>query len=174
MPSSNHATQRAFSRRMATGMVLVSAALVVVVDLSTKHLAATYARPHTAGDVAAVGLVRPVTNPAFSLGLVGAAPTSAALLMALVLAAGTAASVIYLRRAAAPTWAVGLALGGAAANTIDRALHAAVQDFIVTGPIVLNLADLAVVAGLIALVRHRQPSGQKRPGPLLAGSLGRR
>ncbi|WP_162257550.1 signal peptidase II [Phycicoccus sp. Soil802] len=159
---------------MATGMVLVSAALVVVVDLSTKHLAATYARPHTAGDVAAVGLVRPVTNPAFSLGLVGAAPTSAVLLMALVLAAGMAASVIYVRRAAAPPWAVGLTLGGAAANTIDRALHRAVQDFIVTGPIVINLADLAVLVGLIALVRHRPPRGKERPRPLLAGSLERR
>ena len=174
MSSSRHRARQLSGRRMPTGMVPVSAALVVVVDLSTKHLAAIYARPHAAGDVGAVRLVRPVTNPAFSLGLVGAAPTSAVLLMALVLAAGTAASVTYLRRAAAPPWAVGMALGGAAANTIDRALHAAVQDFIVTGPIVINLADLAVLVGLVALVRHRPPRGKERPRPLLALGLDRR
>lgn len=174
MPYSNHTTHRAFGMRMATGSALLSAALVVVVDLSTKHLAANYARPHTAGAVGTVGLVRPVTNPAFSLGLASTAPTSALLLMALVLAAGMATSVIYLSRAAAPPWAVGLTLGGAAANTIDRALHSAVQDFIVTGPIIINLADLAVLLGLVALVRHRPPRGQERPRPLLAGSLERR
>jgi lipoprotein signal peptidase len=43
--------------------------------------------------------------------------------------------------------AAGLQLGGAASNLADRLVTGAVTDFFVAGPIVLNLADLALVAG---------------------------
>jgi signal peptidase II len=56
---------------------------------------------------------------------------------------------------------IGLIAGGAAGNAIDRAVHGAVMDFVlfhVTGPAwsfqwyVFNLADAAIVAGVIGLV----------------------
>jgi signal peptidase II len=56
---------------------------------------------------------------------------------------------------------LGLIIGGAVGNGIDRLLHGAVMDFIlfhVTGPTwtfqwyVFNLADAAIVAGVIGLV----------------------
>lgn len=44
---------------------------------------------------------------------------------------------------------IGLALGGAAGNLIDRLAHGAVDDFIVLGPWpVFNLADTAMTAGV--------------------------
>src|SRR5262249_36299528 len=57
--------------------------------------------------------------------------------------------------------ALGLIAGGAVGNAIDRAVHGAVMDFVlfhVTGPTwtfqwyVFNLADAAIVAGVIGLV----------------------
>ncbi len=56
---------------------------------------------------------------------------------------------------------LGLIIGGAVGNAIDRAVHGAVMDFIlfhVTGPTwtfqwyVFNLADAAIVAGVIGLL----------------------
>jgi signal peptidase II len=44
----------------------------------------------------------------------------------------------------------GLILGGAVGNTIDRAVSGAVHDFLAIGQVVvINVADVAVVAGLV-------------------------
>jgi hypothetical protein len=52
-------------------------------------------------------------------------------------------------RAGVPSWATGLILGGAAAgNLLDRAIFGSVRDFLLTGPVVINLADVAVLLGL--------------------------
>jgi signal peptidase II len=57
--------------------------------------------------------------------------------------------------------ALGLIIGGAVGNAIDRVVHGAVMDFVlfhVTGPTwtfqwyVFNLADAAIVAGVVGLV----------------------
>jgi hypothetical protein len=46
---------------------------------------------------------------------------------------------------------------------VDGALHGAVQDFLLIGPIMVNLADLAVVAGLtiagVTMLRSRPDTG---------------
>ena len=57
---------------------------------------------------------------------------------------------------------LGVAAGGAAANLVDRSLRGGVVDFVPIGPIVLNLADLAVVTGLVTIAwmaNHPDPPG---------------
>jgi signal peptidase II len=74
------------------------------------------------------------------------------ILMAVALVIGAIVAVRRVRLQGAPAWAAGLIIGGAAANLLDRAVHGAVQDFIVIGPVVVNLADLAVLVGLAGIV----------------------
>jgi signal peptidase II len=84
-----------------------------------------------------------------------------------VLLALTAVAVLLLLRWLARTGSrlagisIGLIVGGAVGNAIDRAAHGAVMDFILfhlAGPTwtfqwyVFNLADAAIVAGVIGLV----------------------
>jgi signal peptidase II len=66
---------------------------------------------------------------------------------------------IWLARAVAPVVAVGLGLviGGAIGNALDRVLHGAVADFVhlhwgTWSWYVFNVADVAIVAGVIVLV----------------------
>jgi signal peptidase II len=73
--------------------------------------------------------------------------------------------------------ALGLIIGGAIGNTIDRLAYGAVVDFVlfhITTPTfnftwyVFNLADTAIVAGVIGLLYESVVGGgvpQKRPDP---------
>jgi signal peptidase II len=72
--------------------------------------------------------------------------------------------------------ALGLIIGGAFGNAIDRLAHGAVMDFVlfhITTPAfkftwyVFNLADAAIVAGVIGLLYESFFGGvpQKRPDP---------
>jgi signal peptidase II len=68
---------------------------------------------------------------------------------------GCALTVCYLTRRTSMLLAIaaGLQLGGAISNLSDRLTLGAVTDFLIAGPIVLNLADLALVAGTAIAVR---------------------
>jgi signal peptidase II len=71
--------------------------------------------------------------------------------------------------------ALGLIIGGALGNAIDRLLYGAVADFVLfhitTASFsfvwyVFNLADAAIVAGVIGLLyEYLRPAPQKRPDP---------
>ena len=104
------------------------------------------------------GLLVPVHNPRFSLG-VAAAPLP---VMVVVMAAGIAAGGGYALRAATrgrlPAWVPGLLVVGASSNLLDRLLLGSVRDFLATPWAVINLADLAVVAAVVgaALIRLTQ------------------
>jgi lipoprotein signal peptidase len=107
------------------------------------------------------GLLVPVHNPRFSLG-VAAAPLP---VMVLVMAAGIAAAGGYALHAAArgrlPAWVPGLLVGGASSNLADRLLLGSVRDFLATPWAIVNLADLAVLAAVIAATlahRSRPPT----------------
>jgi lipoprotein signal peptidase len=151
MPTQTHAPAL-FSGRSGLAHALVAIALVTVaVDLSTKYLAFAVAPAYSGRDVGHIGFIRPLTNPAFSLRLASTSPTLSVLLMSSGLTAGIILAARWLRKGRSAPWALGLTIGGAAANTADRALHGAVQDFILVGPVVLNIADLAVFAGLAAI-----------------------
>lgn len=85
-----------------------------------------------------------------------------------------AASVLFffwLRRAASPlvAAALGLLIGGALGNALDRALQGAVVDFVALHAFgfrwyVFNLADAAIVAGVVGLLYDAlRPNALKSP-----------
>jgi lipoprotein signal peptidase len=145
------------SPRLAVGL-----AVVVGVDLLTKLVAATFAAGHTSG------LIVPVHNPEFSLGIAGASPAMTILIagIGLALAAGYTIPAALAGRLA--PWVPACLLGGSIANLIDRTAFGAVHDFLATPWAIINLADLAVVAGLVGLLvaRHRN-RGHLRADPML-------
>jgi signal peptidase II len=112
--------------------------------------------------------VIPVRNHDFSLGIAHASlPT-----MVLVMAVGIVAVGSYLLRATVrgevPAWVTGLILGGAIANLADRATSGSVRDFIATPWLIANIADVAVLAGLIAWAvtrTHRPATPSKEVNP---------
>jgi lipoprotein signal peptidase len=116
---------------------------VVGLDQATK-LAATLA---AAGQTS--GLLVPVHNPRFSLGLASAPLPVMALLMAAGILAAGGYSLYAAHRGRLPAWVPGLLVGGASSNLLDRLLLGSVRDFVVTPWAVINLADLAVVAAVI-------------------------
>ena len=68
--------------------------------------------------------------------------------------------------------ALGLIIGGALANGLDRAVHGAVADFFLLhwglwSWYIFNIADVAVVAGVVLLVydsfKDKEPRSAKRP-----------
>jgi lipoprotein signal peptidase len=95
------------------------------------------------------GIIIPVQNPDFSLGV-----ATAALPIVLVLASlGIIAFGGYTAREATlgtvPIWVPGLLIGGALGNLADRLLFGAVHDWLNLGKVVINFADLAVLVGIL-------------------------
>ena len=91
-------------------------------------------------------------NPAYALGVIGGpAP---------LLIAGTAIVLIaFFALIARPAVAIGvspiipaLIAGGMLGNALDRIRYGAARDFLRTPWAIVNLADLAVAAGIVALV----------------------
>lgn len=100
-----------------------------------------------------------VWNPGISYGLLPQGSLlGRAILIGIAVAAITALTVwlarVHTRIAAA---AIGLVMGGAAGNAIDRAVHGAVADFFSFHAFgyhwyVFNIADAAIVAGVAGLL----------------------
>jgi lipoprotein signal peptidase len=99
-----------------------------------------------------IGLVAPARNPAYAFGTVGGS--------ALALIAGSVA-VLALFLAVIGRLAAHIGVspclpavvaGGMLGNTLDRIRFGSVRDFLVVPGGIVNLADVAVAAGLIALV----------------------
>jgi lipoprotein signal peptidase len=111
------------------------------------------------------GLLVPLRNPRFSLGLAAATRP----LMLAAMAAGIALAAGYgvraARRGALPGWIPALVVGGAASNLLDRLLLGSVRDFLAVGHVVVNLADLAVLAGVAGygLTRRPRPPASNPP-----------
>ena len=128
------------SARRATGLLV--AAAVVSVDQLTK-LAAAHGH---------AGSPWPARNPAYAFGVIGgAAPLLIAGAVAVLAAFVLVADALTLR------FGISLALpalvaGGTIGNTLDRIRLGAARDFIVTPWAIVNVADLAVAAGLLGLV----------------------
>jgi lipoprotein signal peptidase len=117
------------------------------------------------------GPLVPMRNPGFSLGL---APTTRPLML-LAMAAGIALVAAYGAatpgRRALPGWILALVIGGSLSNLLDRLLLGAVRDFLAIADIVINLADLAVLAGVFGycLTRLARPTATS-PTPTQAPS----
>jgi lipoprotein signal peptidase len=139
---------------------LALAAGVILVDQATKLAAELLSSGHRHG------LLVPVRNPRFSLGLAAATRPLMLLAMATGIALVAAYGVRAAGRRALPGWIPALVVGGALSNLLDRLVLGAVRDFLAIAHIVINLADLAVLAGVIGycLTRLiRQPA--TRPAP---------
>jgi lipoprotein signal peptidase len=123
---------------------------VVGLDQLTKLTATLVAAGQTSG------LLVPVQNPQFSLGVAAASPP----VMVLVMAVGIVAAGGYILRTATrgrlPAWVPGLLIGGAGSNLADRLLLGSVRDFLAIPWAIVNLADLAVLAAIVAILAHRR------------------
>jgi lipoprotein signal peptidase len=105
------------------------------------------------------GFMEQVRNEALSLNVADAGRWTEVILMA----AGLFAAAVFvgrrLRQGRLAPWMAGLMLGGAASNLVDRAVLGSVRDFLAIGPVVINLADVAIVGALAAaaLAAQRPP-----------------
>ncbi|MGO9873977.1 MAG: signal peptidase II [Acidimicrobiia bacterium] len=129
----------AFARR-STGLLVTTT--VVLVDQVTK-VAATH-------DPSSI--VLPVRNPAYALGIVsGPAPVliigSVVVLAAFVVMVDALASRFEIS-----AFLPALVAGGMVGNTIDRIRLGSVRDFLVTPWAIINLADIAVAAGIVGVI----------------------
>ena len=117
---------------------LLVAAIVLLIDQLTKLVAV-----HDTGFVP--------RNPSYAFGIVGG---SAAVLI--VGAVGVLGAFLVLARTLATRFGVSVLLpalvaGGTLGNTLDRLRLGAVRDFMVTPWAIINVADLAVAAGVVGL-----------------------
>jgi lipoprotein signal peptidase len=118
------------------------AASVVLADQATKLAADLLSGGQRHGPLV------PVRNPRFSLGLAATTRPLMVLAMAAGIALVAAHGVRATGRNAVPGWIPALVIGGSLSNLLDRLLLGAVRDFLAIGHLVINLADLAVLAGV--------------------------
>lgn len=148
--------------------------LVVVLDQVTKALVVARLAPGVAFDVVGGALALTLTmNPGLAFGLLAGVPTAWRSMVALI----SVAALLVLARA---VWradvrggwlrdlAVGLILGGAASNLIDRARFGAVVDFVDVSYRgfhwwTFNVADSAISVG-IAVLALRLLAPSSSPG----------
>lgn len=121
--------------------VAVRILAVIAADQVTKS-----ASQHLDGQTAAV---TPVRNPGLSLQLVDTSRWVETAAMTVVLLIAAAVLGPRVRRGTLSPAVVALLLGGAASNLLDRAVTGSVRDFLPIGPVVINVADLAVLTGLV-------------------------
>ena len=130
--------------------ILVIAVAILAVDLATKTLA-------QAGMLAA-GWIEATSNPDLALGVAGA-PAGAELVLGFATLLVAILLLGRLRRDPGATAAAAFVIGGSLGNLADRLLLGSVRDFIVGPFIVFNVADVALLVGLLAvLARARHPS----------------
>jgi lipoprotein signal peptidase len=158
----------------STRNVLSGSAAVLGIDQLTKTLASGLGGVHPAWLV-------PLRNSGVGLQLVTADRWAEAALMATAIVVAAHLLVRAVPRGRTPTWAAALVLGGSVGNLTDRALLGSVRDFLPVGHLaVVNLADIAVVAGVAAVaIATRPPSIRKdwlvpNPRPTRATTLSSR
>ena len=130
----------------STALVAAAALSVFALDHATK----------AAADARILGgaWIEQARNPDLALGVASAPPGIELLLAGAALVAATIVTgrrlVVDGRRAVAAS--AGLVLGGSIGNLADRLGGSGVRDFIVGPGILFNVADVALVAGVLALV----------------------
>ena len=113
----------------------------------------------------------PMRNHALSLELIDGNRWVETAGMVAGLAVAVALLLPPVRSGRVSVLAAALLLGGAISNLLDRAVTGSVRDFVPIGPVVINVADVAVLTGVIgiaaALLTHlggvsRSPSHAQR------------
>jgi signal peptidase II len=129
---------------------------VLVLDQATKLF-------FSADGAAAPVAVTPVRNDRALLGVVGGGRLVLSIAMAGLLLGFGLHLLRLVRDGRLAGWVAGLLVGGAAGNLVDRVLLGSVRDFLVVGNVVGNVADIAVLVGLVAYAFARI----RRPSPVL-------
>jgi lipoprotein signal peptidase len=156
-------TTRAIARQTLTITLIV-----VFLDVASKTLAASVAARGYAN-----GVLFPMSNPDFSLGLASAAFPLMLVLSSLgILSFGTY-TIWAAARGNVLTWVPGFLIGGALANLGDRVVFGAVHDWLHVATVVINLADIAVVVGLLGYAASFSPTRTRSPLPLHTGPFPR-
>lgn len=155
---------RSYRNRQWWLLLATTAAAVAAVDLMSKAWAVEKGP--------CCGFIDPATNDEAALGVFGAADWVLVLL--------SVTGLVWLcwfaerHRLRYRAWGLGLVVGGGAANTVDRSWNSAVTDFVVTGPILLNLADVAIAAGLVVFtIDSLRRRNRALPNPLMCATCSR-
>ena len=114
--------------------------------VATDQLAKT-AAPHLH-----IGLVLPARNPAYAFGAVGGSALALIVGSVVVLAVFLAVVGRLAAHIGVSPCLPAVIAGGMLGNTLDRIRYGEVRDFLVVPGGIVNLADLAIAAGMIALV----------------------
>ncbi|HUP16763.1 MAG TPA: signal peptidase II [Acidimicrobiia bacterium] len=115
----------------------VGVTVVLVADQTSKGWAHTFP------------WAEPVANPDLALGVAGGKPFLLTTVMIIALAVFGRHLIRKVHTGQLSVAVAALLLGGAAGNLIDRALLGSVRDFIPTPWLIFNLADVALLAGVI-------------------------
>jgi signal peptidase II len=136
------------------GRIATPAVLVVALDQATKALANGVGRNNS--------FVHPMRNSAYSLQIADAGRWTEVAVMVALLVVAVAVMSRLVTSGRIPAWATGLVVGGAAGNVVDRVLFGSVRDYLVVGPVVVNLADVAVLIGIASAYRARATTARTR------------
>lgn len=130
------------------------AVATVLVDQVSKAVATGLAAGHTSGAIV------PLPNPELSLGLARASVPVTVVACALGIVAFGGYAVLAALDGRLRAWVPGFLVGGALSNLLDRVVVGAVRDFLATPWVIVNVADVAVVAGVLGFLAAR---GRPRP-----------
>ena len=113
-------------------------------------------------------------NPAYALGVIGGPAPLLIAGTAIVMIAFFALIARPRSRSGCPRSIPALIVGGMLGNALDRIRYGAARDFLRTPWAIVNLADLAVAAGIVALVvslawHVYQPRSVSISAPVRAG-----
>jgi signal peptidase II len=153
------------SPRGAWARTALTAAVVVLVDQVTKKLARDGIRPGEEDPILPALKLVNVRNDGVAFGIDAGGKTIVIVLISLAL---LALVLYFARHSARPLiWLpTGLLLGGALGNIVDRIRDGAVTDFLkLPAWPAFNVADIAIVAGvlLLVLVLERRPDEDEGP-----------
>ncbi len=143
------------------GLGLVVALVGLVIDQATKWTILTTFADNPFGKITVTPFFDLVLvwNRGISYGLFQAGSQAQVWFLVAIMSAITVGLLVWLLRNTdvLTAWALGLLIGGAIGNAIDRAIHGAVVDFVSLHAggfhwYVFNLADVWVVAGVALLL----------------------
>jgi lipoprotein signal peptidase len=140
------------------------ASTVVVIDQLAKAGA-----PHLHS-----ALVAPAHNPDYAFGSVGGSAPALIFGSVIVLAVFLAVIGRLASRFGVSPALAALVAGGMLGNTLDRIRFGSVRDFLVVPGGIVNLADLAVAAGVISLIVAMAIRSSARPAEIPLSTEGNR